>query len=64
MFPLTREDYLHVLIEVTYDEPQPRPERFTWPGFYEVADCACRCQDSCSSHLPSPPERAAGSGSV
>lgn len=36
MFPLSREDYLHVLIEVTDDEPQPRPERFSRTGFYQV----------------------------
>jgi hypothetical protein len=36
MFPLSLEEYVHVMIEVTDDDPQPRPERFTRPGFYRV----------------------------
>jgi len=36
MLPQSREYYTHVMIEVTDDDPQPRPERFRRPGFYQV----------------------------
>ena len=44
MFPLSHEDYLHVMIEVTDDDPQPRPERFHRSGFYQVV--GLRVQDA------------------
>jgi hypothetical protein len=34
MLPQSREYYTHIMIEVTDDDPQPRPHRFARPGFY------------------------------
>jgi len=34
--PQTREHYVHVMVEVTDDDPQPRPDRFLRPGYYQV----------------------------
>jgi hypothetical protein len=37
MLPQSRgEYYTHIMIEVTDDDPQPRPDRFQRPGFYQV----------------------------
>jgi len=36
MLPHSREYFVHVMIEVVDDDPQPRPDRFTRPGFYQV----------------------------
>ena len=36
MLPQSREYYVHVMIEVTDDDPHPRPDRFPRPGFYQV----------------------------
>jgi hypothetical protein len=36
MLPQSREYYVHVMIEVIDDDPQPRRDRFPWPGFYQV----------------------------
>ncbi len=36
MLPQSREHYVHVMIEVIDDDPQPRPERFPRSGFYQV----------------------------
>jgi hypothetical protein len=36
MLPQSREYFVHVMIEVTDDDPQPRPDRFPRPGFYQV----------------------------
>jgi len=36
MLPQSREHFVHVMIEVTADDPQPRPDRFPRPGFYQV----------------------------
>jgi hypothetical protein len=36
MLPQSREHYVHVMVEVTDDDPQPRPVRFPRPGFYQV----------------------------
>jgi hypothetical protein len=44
MLPQSRESYVHVMIEVTDDDPQPRPERFPRPGFYQVV--GLRVQDA------------------
>ena len=44
MLPQSREEYVHVMIEVTDDDPHPRPERFPRPGFYQVV--GLRVQDA------------------
>jgi hypothetical protein len=44
MLPQSRESYVHVMIEVTDDDPQPRPDRFQRPGFYQVV--GLRVQDA------------------
>jgi len=36
MLPHSREYFVHVMIEVVDDDPHPRPDRFTRPGFYQV----------------------------
>jgi hypothetical protein len=36
MLPQSREYYAHIMIEVTDDDPQPRPDRFQRVGFYQV----------------------------
>ena len=36
MLPQNREHFVHVMIEVTDDDPQPRPDRLPRPGFYQV----------------------------
>jgi len=36
MLPQSRECYTHIMIEVTDDDPEPRPDRFQRPGFYQV----------------------------
>ena len=36
MLPQSREVDLHVMIEVLDEDPQPRPDRFQRPGFYQV----------------------------
>jgi hypothetical protein len=36
MLPQSREYYTHIMIEVTDEDSQPRPERFQQPGFYQV----------------------------
>ena len=36
MLPQSREHYTHIMVEVTDDDPEPRPERFPRPGFYQV----------------------------
>jgi len=36
MLPQSREHFVHVMIEVTDDDPQPRPDRLPRPGFYQV----------------------------
>jgi hypothetical protein len=36
MLPQSHECYMHIMIEVTHDDPQPRPERLSRPGFYQV----------------------------
>lgn len=61
MFPLSREEYSHVLIEVSEDEPQPRPERFSRPGFYQVVGLRVPDAGFLFEPLSIPGERAAGS---
>jgi hypothetical protein len=36
VLPQRREHYTHIMIEVTDDDPEPRPDRFPRPGFYQV----------------------------
>jgi hypothetical protein len=36
MLPQSREHYTRIMIEVTDDDPEPRPDRFSKPGFYQV----------------------------
>ena len=36
MLPQSREYYTHIMIEVTVEDSEPRPERFPRPGFYQV----------------------------
>jgi hypothetical protein len=36
MLPQSREHYTHIMVEVTDDDPEPRPDRFQRPGFYQV----------------------------
>ena len=36
MLPQNREHYTHIMVEVTDDDPEPRPGRFSRPGFYQV----------------------------
>lgn len=36
MLRQSRENYVHVMIEVLHEDPQPHPERFPRPGFYQV----------------------------
>ena len=36
MLPQSREYYTHIMIEVINDDPEPRPDRFPRPGFYQV----------------------------
>jgi hypothetical protein len=38
MLPQSREYYTHIVIEVSDDDPQPRPHRFQRAGFYQVVD--------------------------
>jgi len=38
MLPQSREYYTRIMIEVSDDDPQPRPYRFQRPGFYQVVD--------------------------
>jgi hypothetical protein len=52
MLPHSREYFVHVMIEVVDDDPQPRPGQSTRPGFYQWSGSAGRMQASCSSRLP------------
>lgn len=36
MLPQSREYYTHVMIQVTDDDPEPRPDRFPRVAFYQV----------------------------
>ena len=45
MLPQTREYYTHIMIEVTADDSEPRPERFPRPGFYQVVGLRARDAD-------------------
>ena len=36
MLPQSLEGYTHIMVEVTADDPQPRPDRFRRGGFYQV----------------------------
>ena len=45
MLPQSREYYTHIMIEVTEDDPEPRPERFPRPGFYQVVGLRPRDAD-------------------
>ena len=36
MLPQSREYFTHIVIDVTEDDSEPRPERFPRPGFYRV----------------------------
>ena len=42
MLPQSREEHLHVMIEVLDDDLQPRPDRFQRPGFYQVVGLRAR----------------------
>lgn len=42
MLPQSREYYTHIVIEVTADDPQPRPDRFQRAGFYQVVGLSPR----------------------
>jgi hypothetical protein len=44
MLPQSRESCVHVMIEVIDNYPEPRPERFPRPGFYQVV--GLRVQDA------------------
>ena len=42
MLPQSREEYVHVMIEVIDDDPQPRPDRFQRLAFYQVVGLRVR----------------------
>ena len=59
MLPQSREHYVHVMIEVTDDDPQPRPDRFPGQGSTRLSEYARVRLDFCSSQrISSTPEMA------
>ena len=42
MLPQGREEYIHILIEVTEDDLKPQLERFPRAGFYQVVGLRVR----------------------